>query len=341
MPRRPQILVLDEESTSLFSDVFNNLISVLKRSADVIVEPEPVKAASLLQSGVFSVAFVVWPMAYLSTLKPNRSLRDYVRNFAEHQGGTVLFCGTFGSFIRPTDFNLYFGSEWQLPWRFGDYNRSTFTLNPEFSLVRNDSDGSGDDLQTSVLERAYSQKAIHIKGAARHAMLYIPTSQSQIESSVWAPMPVNDLTQSPTVFQTYGKGHVGFLGDVNSETGTTKAVVALCRLSSGIVPSRVTAGSRLPDAGGWYCAGCGKQESSRAGTAFKRCGACQVCHYCSVACQTNHWSEGHKKLCKFMKDDDEAELVASGDEDEYEDFDEDTDEDLELELPSLEPVPLS
>ena len=91
-------------------------------------------------------------------------------------------------------------------------------------------------------------------------MLYIPTHHSQIESLVWAPMPVDDLTQSPTVFQTYGKGHVGFLGDVNSEMGTTKAIFALCRLSSGIVSTRATAGSSLPDAGGWYYASCGKQE---------------------------------------------------------------------------------
>ena len=309
MSRRPQILVFDEESkSSLFCSVWNDLISVLRRSADVVFEPEPVKAATLLQSGAFSVAFVVWPMSYLSTPKPNRSLRDYVRNFAEHQGGTVLFCGTFSSFISPTNFNLYFESEWQLPWRFGDYHRTTFTLNPGFSLVGGDNNGSQNNLQTSVLERAYSQKAVHIQGAARNTMLYIPTEDSQIESLVWAPRPVDHLTQSPTVFQTYGEGHVGFLGDVNSEMGTINAVFALCRLGSGVVPIRVSAGSSLPNAGGWYCAGCGMQESSEVFSAFKRCGACQVCHYCSVACQTRHWSEGHKKQCKYMKDDGEGEL---------------------------------
>ena len=53
----------------------------------------------------------------------------------------------------------------------------------------------------------------------------------------------------------------------------------------------------------------------------------------------NHWSEGHKKLCKYMKDDGEGDLGDSGDEDE--DIDEDTDDDLELELPLLEQAPLS
>ena len=110
MPR-PQILIIAEEHGSLFSNIEKDLVSGLNHNADVKFEPEPVKAASHLLSGTFSAVLIVWPEIYLSVLKPNRSLRDYVRNFVEHQGGTALFCGTFSSFIRPSTFDLYFGSE--------------------------------------------------------------------------------------------------------------------------------------------------------------------------------------------------------------------------------------
>ena len=184
MPR-PQILVIAEEHGSLFSSVWQGLVSALKHNADVKFEPEPVQAASHLLSGTFSTAFIVWPEIYLSALKPNRSLRDYVRNFIEYQGGTALFCGTFSSFIRPATFNLYFESEWQLPWRSGIYDRKTFALNNEFSLDGNDDDILPSYLRTAGLERAYSQKALHVKGAARNTMLYVPTGDSHIESRIF------------------------------------------------------------------------------------------------------------------------------------------------------------
>ncbi|MCJ1422039.1 hypothetical protein MMC32_008408 [Xylographa parallela] len=239
---------------------------------------------------------------------PNRRLRDQVRDFAELQGGTVLFCGNFSSMTRPSTFNLYFGSEWQLPWTFGDYHRTTMALNPAFRVSTAGNASFKFDPNTTDLDAAYSQKAVHIKNAPRTTMLYVPTEDSQLESLVWQPKPISDLTQSPAMFATCGKGHVGFLGDVNGETGTTKTVLALSGLSKGTKPPSVSSGGASPNAGGWYCAACGKQEVRPAagqGEGFKRCGKCHVCHYCSRMCQMAHWSGGHKKECKYMRDEDD------------------------------------
>ena len=164
-------------------------------------------------------------------------------------------------------------------------------MNPEFSLDGNNYNILPSDLQIAGLEKKYSQKAVHIKGAASNTMLYVPTGDSQLESLVFCSEPITNLTESPTVFQSWGKGHVGFFGDVNSEIGTTKAILALCGLTNGTRPPRITAGETLPNADGWYYAACGKQESIMAdseNTTFKQCGKCLICHYCSKICQMAH-----------------------------------------------------
>ena len=146
----------------------------------------------------------------------------------------MLFCGLFSSFVKPTSFDSYFANEWKLPWRFGDYRRTTFAVNPRFDGNRGDGNVTSTlfDPIAAGLDRSYSQKAVHVKGAPKNLMLYITTPESKLESLVWAAEDVSDVSQSPTVFQPYGKGHVGFLGDVNGEDGTTKAILALCGLAS-------------------------------------------------------------------------------------------------------------
>ena len=96
---------------------------------------------------------------------------------------------------------------------------------------------------------------------------------------------------------------MGYAGDVNAESGTTKAVLAMCGLTSTTTPPVVIAGTSDPEAGGFYCSGCGKQSRSNGESKteeYKRCGGCQASYYCSVPCQRAHWEAGHKKDCRYM-----------------------------------------
>lgn len=42
------------------------------------------------------------------------------------------------------------------------------------------------------------------------------------------------------------------------------------------------------------CYGCGQDGAS------KKCGQCNVAVYCSKACQTTHWVDNHKRLCRII-----------------------------------------
>ena len=139
-------------------------------------------------------------------------------------------------------------------------------------------------------------------------MLYVPTEDSRLQSLVWRPKTIDDLTQSPALFATWGTAHEGFLGDVNWKAGTTKTILALSDLADGTNPPAVSSGKAAPDAGGGYCAACGKREpriGAGRGEGFKRCGKCQVCRYCSRMCQVAQWSGRHRKECKYMRDEDD------------------------------------
>ena len=221
----------------------------------------------------------------------------------------MLFCGTFSSFIKPTDFELYFKSEWKLPWTTGDYHRTTLSVNPVFKVQAADPSSTYRfDVSTAELDKEYSQKALHVQGAPRSAALYITTPDSRVESLVFSVSPAHNSVQAPAVFQAYGKGYVGYLGDVNGEEGTSKAILALCGLTPSTSPPTVSRGIANPKAGGTYCAGCGEQEPPVGqGERYQRCGKCQKCYYCSKKCQKKHWDGGHKKECKYMRNEDEDE----------------------------------
>jgi len=195
---------------------------------------------------------------------------------------------------------------WKLPWTTGDYHRTTFSVNPVFKVQAADPNASYRfDVSTAELEKEYSQKVLHVKGAPRSAAVYVTTPDSRVESRVFPPNPAHDPVQAPAVFQAYGKGYVGYLGDVNGEEGTSKAILALCGLTSNTSPPTVSQGIPNPTAGGAYCSGCGEQEPPVGqGERYQRCGKCQKCYYCSRKCQKDHWDGGHKKNCKYMRDED-------------------------------------
>jgi hypothetical protein len=85
---------------------------------------------------------------------------------------------------------------------------------------------------TSGLAASYSQKTLHTKNVQRSDAVYLPSSESRIESAVFAPLAVGDRTQSPAAFARVGAGKVGYVGDVNNEGDTATAVLRMCGLGS-------------------------------------------------------------------------------------------------------------
>ncbi|KAJ7042021.1 hypothetical protein C8F04DRAFT_1230121 [Mycena alexandri] len=114
-------------------------------------------------------------------------------------GGTVVIGCAFSSFMSGTEMTAFFNKGWGLPWKMSAYHRTTFALNQQNPLAAT----------TSALQKSYSMKAGHFFercGGQGGAV--------------------------PVVFAEVGRGWLGYVGDVNSEKGSTEAIVAMFGLQN-------------------------------------------------------------------------------------------------------------
>jgi hypothetical protein len=134
-------------------------------------------------------------------------------------GGIAVIGSLFPSFTTGSEFGRFF-NKWGLPWRMGDYHRSTFVLNPSIHQLSSHS---------ANLTTSYSMKAVHLKGVNAEDILYTPSEDSRVESHVFEPSPV-DLSHVPVAYTRIGGGFLGYIGDVNAEEGSTGVILAMLRL---------------------------------------------------------------------------------------------------------------
>ncbi|KAI1786100.1 TPR-like protein [Ganoderma leucocontextum] len=143
------------------------------------------------------------------------SLIDYALS-----GGTVVLALQFSNEIKPGQMRPFF-ARWGVPWDQGSYHRTTTALNPA---------GIPAQLDKNALLPSVSAKAIHVKNAPREHAVYVLTASSRIESRVFAPEPITDerAEESPAVLARVGEGHLGYVGDVNGEQGSTRLIFEMC-----------------------------------------------------------------------------------------------------------------
>lgn len=145
-------------------------------------------------------------------------LVKYVRS-----GGTLILACLFSGNASP-DLHDALLARFELPWKYGDYHRSTFFRNPAFRDVL------GPQLYNS-LEESYSMKTLHLKHVPIDERLYSPGVSSTTQSAVF-PASAVDLHQCPAAFAKCGRGYIGYIGDVNNEVGSQKLLMAMLGKSS-------------------------------------------------------------------------------------------------------------
>lgn len=210
---KPSIVLLTIDKAEFYDDMYQSFTELLQSKANM-------ERVTTLQQA--SVAFnrdpkpaVVLSADESLTIKKRGALVQEARNYVR-SGGVIVFMGLFSSFSRPPDIDSLF-SKLGLPWRKGDYHRTTFELN-----------GSMRHFDTQDLAASYSQKAVHLKNVAPEDAVYLAPEGSRLESRVFGPMRIDDLKQAPAAFIQLGQGKVGFVGDVNNEEETPAVVLAMC-----------------------------------------------------------------------------------------------------------------
>jgi hypothetical protein len=125
-------------------------------------------------------------------------------------GGDVILGFHFSSFSIPSKMNSFFKDRWGLNWKSGKYQRSMFSLNPRATAMFMSRPHDGE--HPSLLQQ-YSMKALHLSNTKLEDRIYVSNDSG---------------SESPAVFAKYGNGHLGWIGDVNTEIGTTELLLAMC-----------------------------------------------------------------------------------------------------------------
>ncbi|CZT25083.1 uncharacterized protein RCC_10812 [Ramularia collo-cygni] len=211
----PDLVLLSLAKISFFDEQFEPVLNVLKSKANVREITDPAEADALFLGASRPVVFTT----DAAITKPKYSGQKAAAVAFVRNGGTIVFGGHFASFASPPNMNAFFAA-FSLPWKSGDYHRTEVYLN-----------GSMQQLNHTGLTPRFSQKALNLANVSGNDALYLPSASSRIQSMVFAPELIEDLTQTPAAFGSCGEGKVGYIGDVNWEDETTGVLMAMCGLN--------------------------------------------------------------------------------------------------------------
>ena len=217
------VLLVSMEDPDIFTSIHEHFLAALRKKASVISADTPQRVAALLQSpgllGVYATDAAISRPKHHSLLK---KLVEYTKN-----GGVVVAGGLFSNHVRPNQFPA-FAKAWDLEWEYGSYHRTTFSTNPANEIVK----------RNPSLAPSYSMKSLHVAKIRPEHAIYIPTKDSQLQSLVWAPSKITNLSEAPAASAQVGSGLFGFIGDVNGEETSTKTVMAMLGLLDAPHPDR-------------------------------------------------------------------------------------------------------
>ncbi|KAI4144382.1 MAG: hypothetical protein LQ340_006670 [Diploschistes diacapsis] len=179
-----------------------DLMEALKERAEVIKCTTREVTFEALQDNIRSSLFIFEPS--LINKKVNKKLARAIKEWTK-AGGTTVFGGCCGSFVKPLSLKQFFSEVYGLPWESGSYHRADFAAN---NAAR---------LRSSVANIAtINAKALHLRNITTGDALYL-------EDGV-AP---EDVSESPIVLRAFGDGKLGWIGDVNNETELIPLTLAM------------------------------------------------------------------------------------------------------------------
>lgn len=116
----------------------------------------------------------------------------------------------FPSFTRPLDINSFFSRGCGLPWQSGEYERTTFGVNPASVAVlpaEKNRVGGGGENGTGLPHQPYSMKALRLKNTRPEGRILVPVPGTVTQSMVFPSLSVGE-GEAAVVGGCYGRGQV-------------------------------------------------------------------------------------------------------------------------------------
>ncbi|RDX50681.1 hypothetical protein OH76DRAFT_1471353 [Lentinus brumalis] len=240
-PPRRKVLLVSIQKQDWIDESYSQLYRGLMRNAYVTEVCNAIDAVAALSDPSPPGAVIVTDGAIMEASHSAvlQKLVEYTKN-----GGILVFGVNFSNFFPQNKAREFF-QRWELPWDSGDYYRTTFALNHA---------GIPSPLSSAALVPSFSMKALHLKNVAPEHAVYYATTNSRVESLVFAPTKITaqQATQTPAAFAPVGEGFLGYVGDVNGEQGSIRLTIEMCgvRIQPGDMGTRHTMGSVTLGPGG-------------------------------------------------------------------------------------------
>lgn len=213
--------MLSLEKESWHAEMTGRLRTLIRSRAN-FVEAETKQAAyAALATNVTAV--LVGDAAI--TKREHREVAMALAAYAK-DGGTVLLGCLMSSFSTPSNFNEMMEVIYSLPWRFGSYSREDSSLNEAATTDR---------ICGAPIPKTINVKAVYLQNVADEEKIYArgeritPRTMTQ---QLLAQYEERDETgEAAVAFGSVGRGHLGWIGDVNSEEELDTVYLALLGLA--------------------------------------------------------------------------------------------------------------
>jgi hypothetical protein len=213
---KPQILLLCLSYRDFLDEVYATLFNKLLEVAHIKRAKTASAAISALDSTTFK-AIIIADEGLTERDAATREVFTRVKSYIKN-GGLAIAALQFPSFTTMDKFTAFFRA-FGLPWKHGDYHRTTFQLNPAATLP--------ESTEPASLPGPFSMKVLHIQNARPQEKIFLPVEGAMVQSRVFAPAYV-DRSQAAVVGARIGSGHLVYCGDVNGEDGSNQLLLALC-----------------------------------------------------------------------------------------------------------------
>lgn len=203
----PSILLVSLDPHFPFDEVYTGLFTALKyraRVSEVTTKAAFTKFFSN-EEQMASLAGVLVTDAGIVKRK-HRAITTKLVEYARG-GGVVIIGFSFPTFVSPPDADAFFSNQLGLSWKFGNYHRETFRVSPVMARFVQP--------RYRSMVKDYNMKAVQLVDVPEYAQVYVSTEAEN---------------QTAVAFQAVGEGYLGWIGDVNTEAGSTGLVLAMCVL---------------------------------------------------------------------------------------------------------------
>ncbi|KAJ5752256.1 hypothetical protein N7520_009173 [Penicillium odoratum] len=219
---RPQILFVSLAYLEFFDQTYGPLMTRLLEVSRVKRAKTAAGALRALADNTFKAIIIadsglIADDYDIKSTPETDELLNKIKTYIE--GGGLAIVGLhFPNFTNSNQFNTFF-ERFGLPWKRGDYHRTTFQHTSSGILP--------EGVQSASLPGPYSMKVLHVDNARPQEKIFVPVAGAKTQSLVFSPEYV-DETQAAVVGAKIGKGNMVYCGDVNGESESNALMLALC-----------------------------------------------------------------------------------------------------------------